>query len=315
MKRSAIGWTAAAALLALSGEARAGTGPWTLYPGSNSLYVALESSRSTRFATGELGDDKAFAGEGPASVGLQGVLSFGQQRNAEVEIAVPWRQVRVPRVDACSSLPEDYCATTRGLGVISVRGKAMLLDELRGPPISLAIGPELRVGELPEAARARLTNLGEATTDLGAFAAVGHVGLIGSWGWSGATEFGGRLRSPQTRIDGRAEPGAEVFGNAELLLTPHERVSIGPTASGLLRPSGADWPDVTIGDPEAFGSLRVGSALAGGKLLVRSGGHVTFVTSVLRTVAARNNPSDTLTVSVGVSLLNPLRPDPVPLED
>ena len=40
----------------------------------------------------------------------------------------------------------------------------------------------------------------------------------------------------------------------------------------------------------------------GGKLLLRSSDRVDFVAGVLTTVTAVNNPSDVLTVSVGVSV-------------
>ena len=52
----------------------------------------------------------------------------------------------------------------------------LALDELYGPPLSLAVGGELRVGTFTAPERAQLTNLGEGTTDLGAFLSAGRSG-------------------------------------------------------------------------------------------------------------------------------------------
>ncbi len=108
-------------------------------------------------------------------------------------------------------------------------------------------------------------------------------------------------------------PADEVAGQTEVLLSVHPRVGIGPTASGFTRLGGialdgtADYTD-----PDLFSSLRATQVKVGGKLaLYALDNGPTVSIAVLQTVYAENNPSDTLSLSLGVGQWIVPRPPPV----
>ena len=238
----------------------------------------------------------------PATVGLGPRL--------DVQLTLPWYTVQANRPDAelCGVLGLGACRTTSGLGILEARGKALLLDEFFGAPFSLAVGTELRAGQLTASTRERITNIGEGTTDTGVYATVGRTGGLGSGGsWAGYVEALGRYRFPTTRsypsFSGDLHvPGPEVTGIAELLAGPTTRVAVGPTVSFFWRPGGLDWGEVDLTDVDRLGALRVMSLRAGGTVVVRGDGDVSASVSILRTAAAVNNPTDVLSVSAGLQV-------------
>jgi hypothetical protein len=217
----------------------------------------------------------------------------------------------------------DSCDTTTGVGVLEARGKALIVDEYFGAPLSFAAGLELRVGAFTHETRERVTNLGEGTTDVALFLDGGRTGSLGSWVWSAYLEGLGRYRMPNTDAypyrSGTATepgsesggdtvaPGAEVAGSAEILLGPSQFVSFGPVAYGFWRPPGLEWEELDLADPDRFAALTVGNVKVGGLLVVRSRGDVSGSLSILRTVGAYNNPTDVWTASLGVSVYGRLR--------
>lgn len=299
-------------LLPLVFVAQAGTGPWVLSPGDLSAYGGAEAQRIGHLAVsdGSRADSVVEVDDGLTKVGAVADLSLGLLPGVEVQAAVPFYRVVANRRDGpiCAALGEEACRTTDGLGVVSLRAKGLVLDELRGRPLSAALGGELRLGSHQLDVRERLTNLGEGTNDVGAFLAVGRSGAVGGAYYSGHLDLLGRYRLPITEVDGTAVPGWETVVDAEALVGG-ARWLVGPTVNVLWRPDGVDFEAADLADDDRFSSLSVVSARAGGKLLLRGSERVTFSLSVLGTAWAVNNPSDLLSVSAGVGLYQPKRAD------
>jgi len=308
------------ALLSLLTPAMAGGGPWVVGDNQTSLFLGTESQRLQTLAvsTGSYSDDVIDVG-GISTFGAKGIISYGLTPRIELEGAVPVYNVRALREDAdvCGVLGSNACEDNQGVGVITLRGKALIVDEVYGPPLSVAIGPELRLGELTADTREQLTNIGEGTTDVGAFLALGRTGILGSAGaWSSSGEFGWRHRFPNTNFDGGLSvPGNEFYGSVEALFGGSLRWAVGPAITAYARPDGIDVEEL-LADPgyatdkDRLSALRAYAFQAGAKALVRSSGRITFSTSVYRTVYAVNNPSDVITIGVGLTIQDLLKTGP-----
>lgn len=299
-------------MLILVSAALAGTGPWTLPEGDVSLYAGVDYQRITRLATstGSWSEDVQDVDEGIEKAGAQLIVAYGVRERVEVELSIPYYVVTANRTDGplCTTIGLRGCDTTQGLGIIGARVKALALDELRGSPISLSVGADLRLGQFTNATRARVTNLGEGTTDLGGVVDVGRSGGLGDGYWSAYLEVGGRYRFPNTDAGGTPVPGAELHADLEWLGGLQPAWAIGPAVSMLWRPVGDDIETLNATDPDRFGALRVLNVHAGGKLIVRSSARTSLALAVFGTPYAVNNPADQIIVTAGVSgQLSPAR--------
>ncbi len=292
-------------LLALLATASAGTGPWTLPEGDVSVYAGAEYQRISRLATstGSWSDDVIDVDEGLEKAGGQLIVGYGVRDHVDIELQVPYYVVTANRTDGplCTSIGLRGCDTTQGIGIVTTRVKGLLVDELLGAPLSLAAGGELRLGQATSATRARVTNLGEGTADLGAFVSAGRSGGLGQGYWSGYTEVSGRYRFPNTDADGTAVPGAELSVDLEWLGGLRPAWAIGPAVNLLWRPSGVDIEQLDAADPDRFAELRVLNVRAGGKLIIRSSARTSLAFAVFGTPYAVNNPADQLIVTAGLS--------------
>ncbi|TNE92632.1 MAG: hypothetical protein EP330_01420 [Deltaproteobacteria bacterium] len=302
---------AMAAALSLATPAMAGSGPWVLGRGDQSLYVGLDSQRIDKLIATIDGERQVIDVDARITTfTAKAGLTYGLGTRVEVEGWVPWSRAWVARDDLgpCGALGLGECRTTQGVGVIEGRLKLLLVDELTGSPVSVATGAHARFGGLTHETRARLTNLGEGTTDLGGFVSVGRIGGLGSGYWSGHLDVTGLYRIPNTRTFPQAEgdlsaPGSDFQFASDVLFAPMSAadVSFGPSVSVYWRPFGLDFGEVDASDPDRFGALRVLAPRVGGKIIVRDGAKAAFSASVLQTVAPVNNPN-TFTVSMGISL-------------
>lgn len=294
-------------LVGLFSSAHAGSGPWTLSPGDLDLYVGSESRRTTTLVNGA-GTSADLTGGGVSTIGAVGVVSMGIVSRVEGSLMVPaYRSRSLDSSDEdCDNIGLQACKTSEGVGTISMRLKGLLLDELYGPPLSVAVSGELRMGDLTAPTRARLTALGEGTTDLGAFLSAGRSGGLGSEGlWSAFGEFGYRYRFPNAYRDGDPLPGSEWLGGVEALFGPSQTWIIGPAVYGLVRPQGFDLEQVDFTDSERFVGLSATNVQAGGKLILRSSSQWSVSLSGLRTVYARNSFGDELIISAGIATWRP----------
>lgn len=294
----------------VAATATAGSGPWVVGDGRASLYMGAEAQRLSHLAQTIDGErDVIDVGEGVARFGVRAIATVGLGRRLELEASLPWYRVQANRPDAdlCVVLGLGACETTQGVGIVEARGKGVLLDEYFGAPFSLAVGAQLRVGDLTAATRERITNLGEGSLDAGPFLSLGRTGGLGEGGyWSAFVEGGYRYRAPVTdaypRNGGGNVPGSEIYGSAQVLFAPGARFAIGPTTYVLGRPFGLDFGELDLGDPDRFAALRMLQASAGLTSIVRARQDVALAAAVLRTIAAVNNPTDIWVVTLGVQV-------------
>ena len=299
------------------GLANAGSGPWVVGSGSRDTFFALESQRLTKLSIETSADTTEVidVGEGLSTFGAKGLFPYGVRPRMDLTVAVPWYRVQANRTDheLCGALGMGACRTTQGIGIISVSGKGLLLDELYGSPVSLSLGGEVRYGSFTAPDRERITNIGEGTFDIGPTAAIGRSIGTGS-GYSSAMLQGGyRYRFANTDAYPGAPdavPGGEVFGDAGVLWAPSAWLAVGPMVSGLWRPGGLDWYELDLTDTDRFSALRVYNVQVGGSVIVRtvtpdSPDNLAFTFGALRTIAAMNNPTDVTLVSVGLSINQP----------
>jgi hypothetical protein len=299
------------ALLFFAGPAWASSGPWVPGAGEIQAFVGGDAERFGHLATTDANGDRSVldVDEGISAIDVKGIVSYGILGKFEIEGQLPWYHVYANETDGavCELLGQGSCATTQSIGIITFRGKALVLDELAGSPVSLSLGGEIRDGAFAYDDRSRVTNVGEGGLDTGAFLDVGRVGGIGSDGsWAAYAELGGRYRFPNTTTyttasgDDVNAPGSEYFGQVDFLVSPKFPVLFGPEIAGLWRPGGTAWYDLDFASDDRFGALRIGLVRAGGKIIVRSRTGTSFVVSALGTVYAWNNPSDIFVLSTGV---------------
>lgn len=288
--------------------ALAGSGPWVLGDGEYSIYVGGESQFLNKLDTrdGAGGQDTIDVDQGISTLGAKAILTIGAQGRFEGELSVPYYQSHANRTDGpvCEALGEGSCDPTRGFGVIGVRGKGTVLDQLYGDPFTWAIGGDLRFGHLTAATRQRLTNLGEGTFDLGGFTSAGYIGQLGESYWSGFIEAGALYRVPNTRDfpapSGTVSvPGAEFTLTSQVLLGLTKAFSVGPYVTGFARPSGLDFGETDLTDIDRFSSLKVYNLRVGGTVVLRAREGLSFSSTALFTPVAYNNPN-TVLVSFGV---------------
>jgi len=294
-------------IVAVLSAAHAGSGPWTLSPGDSDYYLGAESRRATALVNGA-GEAGTLPGGGVSTTGAVGVISVGIVSRVEGTVMLPvYRSRTLDSTDArCDELGLQACAASQGVGALSVRVKGLLLDELYGPPLSVALTGELRLGDLTAPTRARLTALGEGTTDVGAFLSAGRSGGFGSEGlWSAFGEAGYRYRFPNATLDGDPLPGSELLGSLEALVGPSPTWIAGPAAYAMFRPQGFDLEDADLTSAERYVGLSAANIHVGGKLILRSSAQWSVALSVLRTAWSRNSFGEELIISAGVGAWRP----------
>jgi hypothetical protein len=296
-------------LLLLATVASAGSGPWVLSEGDTAVYLGSSYERIGHLSNskGSFSDEVAQVDDGLEKFGVQGIIGYGIHNRFDLELDIPWSYNAANRTDGalCTSIGLSACETTEGIGVITGRAKALLLDELTGAPLSISLAAELRYGGLTNATRQRLTNLGEGTTDIGPQLMVGRGGGLGNGYWNGYFQTGWRYRFPNTNVDSAPIPGSEITADLEVLGGAASWWSLGMASEMLWRPEGRDIETTDFADPDRFGALRVFSLRAGGKLILRSSQRVSFVMSAMGTVYSENNPSDAFLLSAGLGFQLP----------
>jgi hypothetical protein len=279
----------------LLSAAHAGSGPWVVSPGTLSLFGGVEYQRFTELVIHEDGveAERVQVDDGLETFGLKGIASYGLRERVELEVEIPWYRAEANRTEGavCTSLGLQACATTEGVGVITTRVKGLVVDELVGSPVSLALIGTARFGAFTSDNRARLTNLSEGTTDVGGGLAVGRSGGLGDGYWSAWAEGGWRHRFPNTEHKGLAIPGDEVTADLEFLGGWQRWWCVGPSASLLWRPNGVDFGELDVGSVDRFAELRILSTRLGAKVIIRSSDRVAFVVSAHKAVVVRNNPT------------------------
>lgn len=300
-------------LLCVCAPAHAGSGPWVIGSGQGNLYVGVEAQRLTRLHIQDAGgtDQEVIdVGEGLSAFGVKALGTAGITSRFDVQVEVPWYRVMANRDDhpLCDALGLGACNTTESLGLIGLRGKGLVLDELFGAPLSLAVYGELRIGTFTAKDRQRITNVGEGTTDAELGLSAGRSAGMGTGYWSAHIDAGWRYRWPNTtsypQLSGNTvAPGYEWTGLGEFIASPVPAFGFGPVVTSLYRPRGLDFKELDLTDVDRLAALRIANARAGAVFVVRNArSNANASLSVLRTVAATNNPTDAWVVGAGVSV-------------
>ena len=284
--------------------AMAGGGPWTLGGGQSNLYIGGDYYRYARFQT-PAGEQELPTGI--TASGLTGVWTVGLAYSLEMDLKLAFESVRLndPRVPVCTDpdAPVDWCEPTANLGDLAARLKWRFVDEAYGAPVSLAASLAARSGEAYSPERGRLTTLGDGNSDLGTGLSVGRTATLGKGWYTVGVDAWYWYRFPNRRTGVGKVPADEVGLDGEAMLSVHPRFAVGPAASWFTRLGGVDLSldrmDRT--DPDAWNALRASQLKLGGKLGVYAiDNGPTLSAAVLTTVAARNNPVDTLAISLGI---------------
>lgn len=290
--------------------ARAGDGPWTLGEGDRNVYVGVDYFRYATFRDGD--GDVSPLSSGLTAAGVTMVGTLGLAPGFEAELKVPYESVRVNRAEddaICQNVPrKQWCAPSGGIGDVALQVKGRVLEERFVNPVSASFFLGVRTGEAYANKRGRLTTLGDGQTDLGAGASVGKSGRLGK-GWYRTAATGAYwYRFANVELDGRKVPADELSFSLTSTLSPWNRFGFGPALYGFQRLDGVDMGQVDLSHQDSWASLDAGQIQVGGELGVysrRGGPTVTF--AVLNTIYARNNPADTLVVSMGIGWFTPGR--------
>jgi hypothetical protein len=280
----------------ITGAAFGGSGPWIQTTGDASVYIGTEAQRFGTFVTSGGSFDEANkvdVDDGISDFYLKPIVTYGLTPRSEVELTLPFgiAEANDPAGAVCGSFGAQGCATTVGFSPLVLRTKLNWLDQTFGAPLSGSIGLEFRFGQYTATNRDRITNLGEGSFDLGLTTALGRAGSLPGGGYYYTyTEGLARYRSPLGELDGKASPGAEIGGLADLVLVPDGKFGFGPSLAAFTRPSGVEWSETDLADIDRFTALRVLALQAGAKLSLGTPGRTTATLSILHTYYAENNP-------------------------
>ena len=298
MNRAMIGVVFVAGLSS-SSRATAGEGPWTLRAGEHNLYVGVLSYRYDAYDTGL---DTYYLPSEVIGTEITAIWTYGLLEGLELEARVPYEQVRVgnPRAGVCVMGPKHWGAPTRGLGDLALLVKTRFLDEVYAAPVTVSGIWGTRTGEAYSHTRGRLTNLGTGQTDFGGALSIGRTDVLGNGWYRVSGSLGYWYRVPHDTVSEKV-PADELQYDFNATVAPAPSVSFGPALYGFSRLGGQPLYQTDISHPNGFSSLDAAQLQAGGKLgLHPPGSRGTVTLAVLRTVAARNNPADTLVIGFGV---------------
>ena len=297
-------------VLMFGAPARAGDGPWTLGERDRNVYLGVDYFRYANYRDGD--GDSVPLSSGLTAAGVTVVATLGLAPGFEAELKVPYESVRVNRSEddsICQSPPrKQWCAPSEGIGDVALQLKARIIEERFVNPVSASVFLGVRTGEAYSSERGRLTTLGDGQTDLGGGATVGKAGSLGQ-GWYRTAVTGAYwYRFANFELKGSKVPADEVSFSITSTLAPWNRFGLGPVLYGFQRLDGVDMSELDPSHQDGWASLKAGQIQVGGELGVyarRGGPTVTF--AVLNTIYARNNPADTLVVSMGIGWFTPGR--------
>ena len=299
------------ALWGLMSPARGGEGPWALEPHVYNLYLGADYFRYSQMNDG-LGQTAIDIGTGLSAFAVNGVWTVGLRPGIEGELKLTYEAVRVnqPDVALCTEdKPTDWCEPTAGVGDLTGTLKARVLNEFSGAPLTLSVLGLVRSGEAYANRRRRLTTLGDGQTDLGLALSVGRKANLGIQNLRFQVTGGYYYRFPNQRLADRKVPTDEVFGQADLAWGPVPSFEIGPTAVGFSRIGGINIPELDFFDHDAWNQTAAAQIKVGGRIALFSIQRRTLSASVLYTVFARNNPANTLSITIGGGQLRAVKPE------
>ena len=305
-----IQWALVAFLLALTSPASGGNGPWTLGDGDISMYGEAQYQQWQR-AAGATGEVMSI-GNRVLLTRLNAGFSYGLLPRLEIEgkLGLAISTTSDPSLGPCAELS---CKSLIGLLPIEAKLKWQILDEISGPPISLAIAATTRMGAHTAGDRHRITSYGEGTTDFGGLLPIGRTGGLGSIGYAIWADVQYRHRVP-VGIPPAADapesetgtiPADEIVVVTDWMLLATNQISFGPTLDFLYRIDGTTLAEMSPLQRDSIASLHAKVLKVGAKTGIRSSNNTAINIAFLYTVYARNNPSDLFLLSIGVSGFKP----------
>ncbi len=286
--------------------AQAGDDPWVLSRGDVALYSGVSGTSWTTFsgAQGSLsGNDVAISTRVLTHTAVfAGEVGVTQRSSVELRLAGGWSQVTYTGSKNCTG---TTCDTEVGAMPVDARYRFRVLDEIMGSPVTLTVGPVLRIGAHTRGARDQFTSMGDGQNDVGAHLSVGRMAIVGPLlvvGY-GAARYSHRvLQDPEADQD---VPRHELAGVAELTVQPRQRLQLGLVVDGLHRPDGRDWGEGSTTSEDRFAALSMTSIKVGAKfgLVIKQGFRLHL--SAMTTAYARNNPSDGWAAGFGLSWYRP----------
>lgn len=277
--------------------ALAGDGPWTLGPREDNLFLGVDYYQYSLFEGGSGGELQVPSAL--TATALTGVWTTGLRHGVEAELKIPFERVRAQDPEGCEAIApvQGWCRTSAGIGDLGAQLKVRLLDELYGPPFTVSASAGLRSGEAYADRRGRLTTLGDGQTDVGGGLSLGRTDVLGrgwyrvgldAWYWYRFPVEGALLKD-------------EVTASFAGMLSVWPSFAVGPAVHGFWRLGGVDVAASDPSSPDRWATLAARQVQAGAKIGVYAvPGGPTFSLTLLRTVAARNNPTDTVVVSAGL---------------
>ena len=281
--------TALTALTVFSQIGLAG-GPWVSPSKVWSVYGGASYETFQHYVGGE-GAKESKLNAPVSAMSMELCPSFGVGGGFGVDVDVPIRVVSAQGQES-----------TAGLGTVTVLPKYVVITENEGSPVTVSVHAGLRTGAAHRSTRDRLTNIGDGSTDLGGGLSMGRYSFWskGPWWVSASVNYWWRI--PSQTIAGEKIPSDDISYSGELVMSVHERVGLGLAWGGIHRLGGLDiGANAQVGQ-DRWAALAASNLGVGAKAFIFLPKNQTAVLGVMRTVMAKNNPTDNLTVSVGYSL-------------
>lgn len=275
-------------ILLLSQTAFAG-GPWIPPTQLVSTYVGASHQ-----SFGTLSDGQGNKIELPTPVNEAGLVmigSMGLHERIGLDLVIPIKHVYAKEFDSTTSL-----------GHVQLTGKFRLLDEGSGSPLTISALTTVQSGFAHAANRGRLTNAGDGTTDLMAGLSLGRSGQCqqGPWWVHATSQY--LFHLPYENGEAGKIPSDDILVDFEAALAVHPSIGLAVATNGFFRTGGQDFPAVNLSNVEnQWAALDADQVLAGGKAFIFLPKNRSIVLGALRTIYAKNNPTDTLIVLAGFS--------------
>jgi hypothetical protein len=266
------------------------TSAGALPPGAQSYYGGLSYGAFSTIA--DASDAEAMGlSKSVVEMGLTGLASIGFEGGLDVEVLIPL---------GYHSYGDD---STMGLYSPGVVVKKRLLQEGLKGPVTLSVLAGLRSGAAHVDGRSSMTNLGEGTNDVSAGLALGRwlpIG-VGFGSFEANTVYYKRLPIGADRD----YPKDDLTFHAEVGYSFHPSFGLAAVVDGFDRMGGLEFGSTGGEGDDKWAALDATQVKAGGGVDLYLGLASTLLFRVLRTVYAKNNPSDNLVFVIGFNLFRP----------
>ena len=287
-------------LFVSSFTAIASEGPWTTPMGRHNLYAGIFHEQFRCFEA--LGKQSSECGSGlPVSstvqhVGFKLFYRYGLNKKWDFAIAAP-----VGKSQMAEPSNQEMQATTTGVGLVESRFRRRLGST---GPFDWSASGGVRTGALHRSTRARITNLGEGTTDFAGTVATGATGLLGPRFYTTSVDVTYYYRLPlQVDDELGGIPGDELRVSSVFDYAFTSRLGFGVSVDAFHRLSGVDldFGNISQYGDDRWAALAASQVKVGGRMMLYPQGRLPYLQlGGQRVVWAKNNPTDALFVEVAM---------------